>query len=68
MRGSIRLFGNGGLFSFSGFFRNQALGIYRAYVTDPALTVVLVFAERTLVISPVQPEAFVKRLYSVDYS
>ena len=58
MMGSIRLFGNGGLFCFIGWFRNGVLGNYRAYVTDPARSVVLRFGPRTIVISPDAPEAF----------
>jgi hypothetical protein len=34
MRWSLRLFGNGGFFSFSGLYRNSLLGFYRAFVTD----------------------------------
>ena len=46
MAGSIRLFGNGGLFSFSGLFRNRRLRSYRAFATDPALAVVLESSRR----------------------
>lgn len=60
MRGSLRLCGNGGLFSFTGWFRNKPLGIYRAFVTDTHRTVVLRLAKRTLVVSPADPEAFVR--------
>jgi hypothetical protein len=59
MRRSIRAFGNGGLFSFSGSFRSTALGAYRAFVTDPHRTVVLHFPTRTVVVSPSAPEEFV---------
>jgi hypothetical protein len=58
MRGSIRLLGNGGLFSFTGWFRNRTLGTYRAFATDLHRTVVLRFASRTIVVSPSAPEAF----------
>jgi PH (Pleckstrin Homology) domain-containing protein len=60
LRGSIRLFGNGGLFSFSGWFRSPKLGRYRAFVTDPARTVILRFADRIVVISPSDPDAFAR--------
>ena len=60
MRGSIRTFGNGGLFSFTGFFRNTALGTYRAFVTDLHRTVVLRFPSRTVVVSPSAPEDFIR--------
>jgi hypothetical protein len=62
MRGSIRIFGNGGLFSFSGFFRNKTLGTYRAFVTDPHRTVVLRFSSRNVVVSPSTPEDFVHEI------
>jgi len=62
MRGSIRTLGNGGLFSFSGRFRNRALGSYRAWVTDTRRTVVLRFPERTLVLSPARPADFVREV------
>jgi hypothetical protein len=60
LRGSIRLFGNGGLFSFTGWYRSPKLGRYRAYVTDPARTVILRFADRVIVVSPSDPAAFVR--------
>ncbi len=60
MRGSLRVCGNAGLFSFTGWFWNKPLGIYRAFVTDTHRTVVLRLAKRTLVVSPADPEAFVR--------
>src|SRR5439155_8624663 len=62
MRDSIRTFGNGGLFSFTGCFRNKPLGAYRAYVTDPHQTVVLRFPKRTVVVSPATPQEFVDEI------
>lgn len=63
MRGSLRLWGNGGLFSFSGIYRNAELGNYRAYATDLSRTVVLRTADgRTYVLSPADPAAFVRDL------
>lgn len=61
-RRSIRLFGNGGLFSFTGIFRNSRLGTYRAFVTDPRQAIVLQFPKRTVVISPSTPEEFVNEI------
>lgn len=58
MRGSLRLCGNGGLFSITGWYRNRALGNYRAFVTHLKKTVVLRFANRTVVVSPEKPEQF----------
>jgi hypothetical protein len=62
MRGSIRTFGNGGAFSFTGFYYNKRLGSYRAYVTDPRRCVVLRYANRRVVLSPATPEDFVSDL------
>jgi hypothetical protein len=64
MRGSIRLFGNGGLFSITGLYRSRALGNYRAFVTNLKDTVVLRFEKRTVVISPENPERFVAEISS----
>jgi len=58
MKGSIRLFGNGGLFSFTGLYRNQAIGRYRAFVTDPGHCVALFLQDRVVVISPADPADF----------
>ena len=62
MARSFRTFGNGGLFAITGRFRNQRLGAYRAYVTDSERTVVLRFPSLTLVVSPDDPEAFVRAI------
>lgn len=60
--GSVRVWGNGGLFSFSGYFRNSTLRSYRAYMTNAADAVVLRFGEDIVVISPDDPEKFVEAL------
>jgi Bacterial PH domain len=65
MRGSLRLLGNGGLFSFTGWFRNRTLGMYRAFVTDPRRAVVLRLPQRTVVVSPADPEGFVREVQEV---
>ena len=59
MRGSLRTFGNGGAFSFSGCYWSKRLGSYRAVVTDPRRTVVLRYARRRVVLSPELPGSFV---------
>jgi hypothetical protein len=56
---SIRTFGNGGFFSFTGYFRNKELGSYRAFMTDRRRAVVLRFPSSVIVISPDRPEDFV---------
>src|ERR1035441_717457 len=62
MRGSLRTFGNGGAFSFTGFYYNKRLGSYRAYVTDPRHSVILRYANRRVVLSPSTPADFVDDL------
>ena len=66
MRRSVREFANGGLFAYTGRFRNAELGSYRAFVTDHSRTAVLRFPGRpdgeVLVMSPHDPEAFVALL------
>ena len=60
-KGALRLFGNGGLFSFTGYFWTRNLGLYRAFATDPARAVVLKFGRRTIVITPDDPLRFIVR-------
>ncbi len=57
-----RTFGNGGLFSFSGWFRNKKLGFFRAWVTNRKNCVVLKLEDRTLVVSPSEPASFAEAL------
>ena len=60
VKGSIRTFGNGGLFSFTGRYYSKTLGHYRAFVNDWKKTVVLRFEKRTILVSPDDPAAFVE--------
>lgn len=62
LRGSLRLFGNGGLFSLSGIFWSRRLGRYRAFVTDRNNAVLLGVGGRTVAISPGDPDAFVREI------
>ncbi len=62
VRGSIRTWGNGGFYSFTGMFWNRELGNYRSFVTDHARIVVLRYEGRTVVVSPGEPEEFVLEL------
>jgi hypothetical protein len=61
-KGSIRLFGNGGIFSFTGLFWKRGLGCYRAFATDPGRAVVLKFRHRIIVITPDDPQHFIVRV------
>ena len=62
MRGSLRTCGNGGGFSFTGWYWSKSLGAFRAFVTDLDRTVVLRFGKRTVVVSPDAPPDFVAAL------
>jgi hypothetical protein len=62
MKGSIRTCGNGGLFCFAGRFWNRRLGHYRAFVTNPKLSVVLRFKDEVIVVTPSQPDEFISFL------
>ena len=62
MNKSLRTCGNGGAFSFTGWYWSRSLGFYRAFVTDLNRTVVLRFGTRTVVVSPDDPEAFASDL------
>lgn len=62
MRGAWRTFGNGGMFSFSGWHWSRKLGRHRAFVTDFKNAVVLRQDGRSVVISPGDPEAFLEDL------
>jgi hypothetical protein len=62
MRRALRLCGNGGLFSFAGWYWSRRLGRFRAYVTDQRRTVVLSLPRHKIVLSPDQPEAFAELL------
>ena len=61
MRGSVRVFGNGGLFSITGRYWSRKLGWYRAFATDPSRAVVLRYPDRTIVITPHDPQHFIMR-------
>jgi hypothetical protein len=59
---STRLFGNGGFFCFAGWFRNGRLGVFRAFATDATRAVVLRFSDKTVVITPDDPQRFVTEI------
>jgi len=63
MRGSLRLFGNGGLFAISGWFWNRSIGRYRAYATDPERAVLLRYRDGTkVVLTPHDVQQFIVRV------
>jgi hypothetical protein len=63
LRGSLRIFGNGGLFSISGWFWNRRLGVYRAFATDLSRAVVLRFRDRRpVLVTPHDTQHFLVRV------
>jgi len=62
-KGSIRIFGNGGLYSFTGIYQNKALGRYRLFATDLGKATVLVLPRRTVVVTPIAPQVFIDYLH-----
>jgi hypothetical protein len=62
IKGSLRVVGNGGLFSFSGIFWSRRLGRYRIFATDLKRCVVLVLTDRVVVVTPADPDAFIQHI------
>jgi hypothetical protein len=57
----MRTTGNDGFFSITGRFWSRTLGWHRAFATDSSRAVVLRYADRTIVISPHDPQQFIMR-------
>jgi len=63
LRGSVRVFGNGGLFSISGCFWNRRIGRFRAYATDPSRAVLLRYQDgKKVVVTPDDVQHFIVRV------
>lgn len=56
---SKRIFGNGGLYAFTGLYASEKLGRYRLFATDVWHPVILQTATGTVVVTPAEPFAFV---------
>ena len=63
LQGSLRLFGNGGLFGISGWFWNRRIGRFRAYATDPQRAVLLRYRDgRKVLVTPHDVQHFIVRV------
>jgi len=63
LRGSLRLFGNGGLFAISGWFWNRRIGRFHAYATDPERAVLLRYRDgNQVVVTPHDVQHFIVRV------
>jgi hypothetical protein len=60
--GSIRTFGNGGFFGFTGWYWSKKFRAFQVFATDLRLSVVLRFPKRVIIITPDNPEVFVRDL------
>jgi len=59
---SWRTVGNRGMFGITGWFRNSALGLHRAYMTDFQRTVVLRYERSIVLVSPDDPARFIREV------
>ncbi|MCB1609671.1 MAG: hypothetical protein KDI71_22130 [Xanthomonadales bacterium] len=59
---ALRIFGNGGLFSFSGWFWRRGQGLLAAYAMDVGAGVQLRWDDRCVVLTPVDPQGMVASL------
>ncbi len=64
-KGSVRLYGNAGLFAFTGLYRSDSLGMYQLFGTDLNKSVVLKLAHHVIVITPAAPEEFIAQVRSL---
>jgi len=63
LHGSLRVFGNGGLFSITGWYWNRRLGFYRAYATDLSRAVFLKYrSRRPVLVTPHDTQHFLVRV------
>ena len=60
LKGAWKKMGNGGLGGCIGSFHSKRLGAMRVYVSDPARSVVLRWADRCVVVSPEDTEWFIE--------
>lgn len=64
----LRVFGNGGLFSISGWFWSRDLGLYKAYAMDLGPTLYLKWDKGGVMLTPTEPEAMLRRLQPLSSS
>lgn len=60
--GLLRTFGNGGLFGYTGTFKNRKLGSFKAYATDwkHAVSITSVAGDFKIVVTPENTEVFIQ--------
>ncbi|MGC9157815.1 MAG: PH domain-containing protein, partial [Terracidiphilus sp.] len=65
-RGSVRLWGSGGLFGYYGLFWSRTLGKSRWYVTDRSKAVVVTDGSQTVLVSPEDRDEFLAAIERTD--
>ncbi len=62
--GLLRTFGNGGLFGYTGRFRNRKLGFFNAYATNwkHAVSITSALQDFCVVVTPENVEGFIQRI------
>jgi hypothetical protein len=68
MRLRDRRAGNGGLYSFSGYFANDSLGYFRVFVTDLHRTIALHYQSEIILVSPDKSDEFVSEIKAMGYA
>ena len=61
LKGAWRLLASAGIFSYSGWYWSRELKRFHAMASDPSRTVVIRLINRTVVITPHDPQQFIMR-------
>ncbi len=59
LKGACKVWGNGGLGAVRGRYRSKRIGRFEAFLTDPDRAVVVRWPDRTVAVSPADPEFFI---------
>jgi hypothetical protein len=62
LRGATKIIGNDGYLAMIGWFKSKKMGFFRAFVTDGSRVVILKWPDKTILISPDDPETFIQSL------
>lgn len=65
MNNSLRLFGIGGAFSYSGIYSNNLVGKYKAYATSRKKSVVMYFNKEIIIVTPDSPDNFTNTINNI---
>lgn len=62
LRGATKIIGNDGYLAMIGLFKSKKMGFFRAFVTDGSRVVILKWQDKTILISPDEPQTFIQSL------